>query len=67
MKNAAVKNFRISRGMEEDWDLFYKTPDFLDQVIFNTDLIDCHLSEKGVQQVHYYLFSARISEKNLKI
>lgn len=67
MKNTAAEEYRQQRNLPFDWDLFVKDPHFIQTVTHNPDLIDCHLSPKGIQQVSRILSSAFRLKKNYKI
>jgi hypothetical protein len=44
LKNEAAHHYKESRGLQFDWNLFKKDPVFVQTVIYNPQLIDCHLS-----------------------
>lgn len=50
-----------------DWGLFMQDPEFVKNIIFSPTHIDCHLSEKGRQEVFPIIFSAFRLAKITKI
>lgn len=67
LKNEAVSKYRQERNLPDDWSIFYKDPYFIKTVTHNPDLIDCHLSPKGIQEVFICRISAFRQEKSSKI
>ena len=57
MKNSAVHKYISERNLPEDWSIFGKDPYFIQTVTHNPDLIDCHLSPEGIQQVNSNSYS----------